>query len=51
MLKNIKEYGNVGECGSWDVDGGWMPLPTCPQRYCDPGSLALKSKSKNLSSG
>ena len=42
MLKNIKEYGNVGECGSWDVDGGWMPLPTCPQRYCDPASLVSR---------
>ena len=21
------------------VDGGWMPLPTRPQRYCDPASL------------
>ena len=21
------------------VDGGWMPLPTHPQRYCDPVSL------------
>ena len=21
------------------VDGGWMPLPTLPQRYCDPASL------------
>ena len=25
--------------GGWGVDGGWMPLPTCPQRYCDPASL------------
>ena len=23
----------------WGVDGGWMPLPTRPQRYCDPVSL------------
>ena len=21
------------------VDGGWMPLPTRPQRYCDPATL------------
>ena len=21
------------------VDGGWLPLPTRPQRYCDPTSL------------
>ena len=25
--------------GGWGVDGGWMPLPTRPQRYCDPASL------------
>ena len=23
----------------WGVDGGWMPLPTHSQRYCDPASL------------
>ena len=23
----------------WGVDGGWMPLPTRLQRYCDPASL------------
>ena len=31
-----------GRCvggGAWGVDGGWMPLPTLPQRYCDPASL------------
>ena len=28
----------VGEC----VDGGFMPLPTCPQRYRDPAPLVLK---------
>ena len=22
--------------GGWSVDGGWIPLPTRPQRYCDP---------------
>ena len=27
--------------GAWGVDGGWMPLPTRPQRYCDPASLVL----------
>ena len=27
--------------GVWGVDGGWMPLPTRPQRYCDPASLVL----------
>ena len=25
------------ECGEWV--GGWMPLPTRPQRFCDPASL------------
>ena len=25
----------------WGVDGDWMPLPTRPQRYCDPASLVL----------
>ena len=32
----------LGRCvggGAWGVDGGWMPLPTHPQRYCDPASL------------
>ena len=28
--------------GSWGVDGGWMPLPTRPQQYCDPASLVLR---------
>ena len=28
----------VGEWG-WGEAGGWMPLPTRPQRYCDPASL------------
>ena len=25
--------------GSVVWDGGWMPLPTRPQRYCDPASI------------
>ena len=25
--------------GAWGMDGGRMPLPTHPQRYCDPTSL------------
>ena len=25
----------------WGVDGGWTPLPTRPQRYCDPASLVI----------
>ena len=28
-------------CGVWGVDGGGMPLPTRPQRYCDPASLVM----------
>ena len=24
-----------------DVDGGWLPLPTRVQRYCDPASLVF----------
>ena len=28
--------------GYWGVDGGWKPLPTRPQQYCDPASLVLK---------
>ena len=27
--------------GAWGVDGGWMPLPTRPQRYCETASLVL----------
>ena len=27
--------------GSWGVDKGWTPLPTRPQRYCDPASLVF----------
>ena len=30
----------VGGCG-WGEAGGWMPLPTRLQRYCDPASLVL----------
>ena len=26
---------------AWGIDGGWMPLPTRPQRYCDSASLVL----------
>ena len=26
--------------GGWGVDRGWMPLPTRPQQYRDPSSLA-----------
>ena len=27
--------------GGWGEAGGWMPLPTRPQRYCDPASLVF----------
>ena len=27
--------------GALGVDGGWLPLPTRPQRDCDPASLVL----------
>ena len=30
-----------GTTGALGVDGGWTPLSTCPQRYCDPMSLVL----------
>ena len=36
-LLNSCLYGSKG-CS---VDGGWMPLPTRPQRYCDPASLVF----------
>ena len=31
--------GGWGE--GWGEGGGWMPLPTRPQRYCDPASLVF----------
>ena len=30
--------------GALGVDGGWLPLPTRPQRYCDPASLVFLVK-------
>ena len=27
----------------WDVDGGYLPLPTRPQRYCNPALLVILS--------
>ena len=27
----------------WGVNGGWVPLPTLPQRYCDSASLVFKT--------
>ena len=38
--------------GAWVMDGGWMPLPTRPQRYCDPASLVYfltKTKVSSIS--
>ena len=31
------------------VNGGWPPLPTRPQRYCDPASLVVLTRSLDLS--
>ena len=31
---------NVWE-GGWGMAGGWLSLPTRPQRYCDPASLVF----------
>ena len=33
--------------GALGVDGGWMPLPTCPQQYCDPASLVFSMPDQN----
>ena len=44
MCESIGHRPLWGRCPkSWvlSVDKGWMPLPTCPQRYCDPASLFL----------
>ena len=30
-------------CVGWSVDGGRMPLPTRPQRYCDPASFVIET--------
>ena len=36
--------------GALGADGGWLPLPTRPQRYCDPASLVLV-KCRRLAAG
>ena len=36
MFEFVLEWGLGGALG---VDGGWLPLPTRPQRFCDPASL------------
>ena len=36
MYVSVLERGLGGLLG---VDGGWLPLPTHLQRYCDPASL------------
>ena len=38
MYVSVLEGGLGGALG---VDGGWLPLPTRPQRYCDPASLVI----------
>ena len=38
MYVSVLEGGFGGALG---VNGGWLPLPTRPQRYCDPASLVL----------
>ena len=40
ILGGFLVMSTVGEGGgAWDVDGGWMPLPTHLQRYFDPVPL------------
>ena len=39
MYVSVLEGGLGGALG---VDGGLMPLPTRPQRYCDPASLVIR---------
>ena len=47
FLRGISDSANViawvsvcvGVGWEWGETGGWMPQPTCPQRYCDPASL------------
>ena len=34
-------------CRVWGGDGGWMPLPPPPQRYCDPASLVFFFQASN----
>ena len=41
-FKKLFAYGSElgrGLGGALGVNGGWLPLPTRPQRYCDPASL------------
>ena len=37
--------GGRGLGGAMGVEGGWPPLPTRPQRYCDPASLVFSTSS------
>ena len=43
-------FKRVGGGWGWDwvEAGGWMPLPTRPQRYCDPASLVLFLRFKSV---
>ena len=38
VIECVWVYISVWE-GGWGEAGGWLPLPTRPQRYCDPASL------------
>ena len=43
-FKKLFAYGSElgrGLGGALGVNGGWLPLPTRPQQYCDPASLVL----------
>ena len=35
-------------CVVWGGDGGGTPLPICPQRFCDPGSLVTLALSNSI---
>ena len=45
MYVSVLEGGLGGALG---VDGGWLPLPTRPQRYCDPASLVDMLEQKKI---
>ena len=38
VIEYVWVYVSVWE-GGWGEAGGWLPLPTRPQQYCDPASL------------
>ena len=51
-FKKLFAYGSElgrGLGGAFGVNGGWLPLPTRLQRYCDPASLVdLRAVSASL---